>query len=104
MPDREQSQVTAITVDRRITMTFVITLLAQIFLGGWFAAGANSELKWLKENMAVGMVNRYTRTEADLNNKSFLRRISALESMNLTQLARLRELEMGLANRNRGGS
>lgn len=97
--EHEEGSSTAITIDRKVTMAFVLTLVTQIFLGGFFVAGANSELKWMKEKISLVTVGQYSKTEADLHHSSFSRRIDSLERMSLSQLARLREIEINAGNR-----
>lgn len=79
---------------RKMSIGVMFILVTQIFMGGWWAASASGELKALREKIEESSTDRYTKTEARLQNASTDRRLSALENVTITQSVRLRDIEL----------
>ena len=81
-------------VEKKISIAFVFTLIAQTFLGGWWAATASAELRSLKEKIELSVHERYTKTEARLEIDGINRRIDRIEMAQIGGLNKLRDMEI----------
>lgn len=72
----------------------MFVLITQIFMGGWWAASATGELKALRDKLDAQGLDRYTKSEATLQNASADRRLSSLEEISIDQAERLRQIEL----------
>lgn len=90
----DDSDIGGVIMGRKLSIGVMFILVTQIFMGGWWAASASADLKALREKIEEQTLNRYTKTEARLQNASTDRRLSALEHVTISQSARLREIEL----------
>jgi hypothetical protein len=66
-------------LDRKIPIAFILTLLAQTFLGGWWAATTSARLEALYNKVDSLVEDRYTKKEADLQFRFSDTRLKELE-------------------------
>ena len=83
-------------IEKRFSVALVLTILIQIFLGGWWAATTSAELEVLKEKLHESEISTYKKVEANLELRGVERRLELLERHKVSLNSRIRAMELGL--------